>query len=298
MEIKDMEIRENEWRHEYIQIKNIRMHYVIYGSGKLVMLLHGFPEFWYSWRFQIGELGKYFKVVVPDLRGYNLTDKPEGVENYKINILLQDILGLIDGLGEDKEKAIVVGHDWGGALAWEFAKSFPDRTEKLIILNCPPISILQEEIATNKQQAKRSQYIFFFQQPDIPEKTLSENNYAMLISTWKDMAIRKELWDEGTLKKYVEALKLPSLSCGINYYRASFRYPLKAKQRQLKVQCPTLVIWGEKDKALGKELTRHFPGIVEGPYTIKFIPEVGHWVQQEAPELVNKYILQFLKADL
>jgi len=285
----------NKWDHQYVQINKIRMHYVTHGKGKIVILLHGFPEFWYSWRFQIKEIGKYFKVIAPDLRGYNETDKPIGVENYKIDILTQDILELIRNLGEDK--AIIVGHDWGGAIAWEFAKYHPERTEKLIILNCPPISILQEEIVKNKEQAKKSQYIIFFQTPEIPEKTLSENDYAMLKYTLKDMAIKKELWDDETLSKYVNALKMPALSCGINYYRASFKYPIKAKQRQMKVLCPTLVIWGEKDRALGRELTDYFPDIVDGPYSIKFIPDVGHWVQQEAPDLVNKYILEFLSVD-
>lgn len=286
-----MRILNNEWKHEYTLTNNIRMHYVTYGEGPLVILLHGFPEFWYSWRLQIPELGKYFKVVAPDLRGYNETDKPEGVENYKVDILVQDILGLVRNLGE---KAVIVGHDWGGALAWEFAKLFPEITEKLIILNCPPISILQEEIVKNKEQARKSQYIIFFQTPEVPENTLSASNYTMLKDTYKNLAIKKEIWDKETLNKYVEALKLPALSCGINYYRASFKFPIKAKQRKLKVKCPTLVIWGEQDKALGKELTDYFPDIVEGPYSIKFIPTAGHWVQVEEPELVNQYILEFL----
>ncbi|MFX1298072.1 MAG: alpha/beta fold hydrolase, partial [Promethearchaeota archaeon] len=128
---------EDKWDHKYIETNNIRMHYVTHGKGSPIVLLHGFPEFWYSWRFQIDELSKYFRVVAPDLRGYNKTDKPIGIENYKINILNQDILGLVEYLGG---RAIIVGHDWGGALAWEFAKCFPEQTERLIILNCPPIS--------------------------------------------------------------------------------------------------------------------------------------------------------------
>jgi pimeloyl-ACP methyl ester carboxylesterase len=280
-------------KHEFTDTNGIRMHYVTQGKGRLIVLLHGFPEFWYSWRFQIPALSKQFKVVAPDLRGYNETDKPEGVENYKVNTLIKDVLGLVNNFNE--EKAIIVGHDWGGALAWEFARCFPEKTEKIIILNCPPITILQDEIVTNKKQARRSQYIIFFQTLDIPEQTLSASNYAMLKSTYKDMAIKKEVWDDETLNKYVEALKLPSLSCGINYYRASYKYPIRAKQRKLKVKCPTLVIWGEQDKALGKELTNHFPSIVEGPYSIKYIPSAGHWVQVEEHELVNKFILEFLK---
>lgn len=286
----------DDWQHNYLETNGIRMHYVTHGDGSMIILLHGFPEFWYSWRFQIEELGKYFRVVAPDLRGYNKTDKPEGIENYKINILLDDILGLIEGLGE--KKAIIVGHDWGGALAWDFAKKFPEATEKLIVLNCPPIDVLQKEIASNPIQRKRSEYIFFFQQPNLPEKRLSADGYAALKFTYLNMSTsrktRKNLWNEEILAKYVEALKLPSLACGINYYRAAVRHPLRSKQVHKKVQADTLVIWGEEDLALGKELTNHFPALVEGAYTIKFIPKIGHWVQLEAPELVNKYILQFL----
>jgi len=285
-------MKNNEWKHEYIKTNNIRMHYVTFGQGKLLILLHGFPEFWYSWRFQINELGKYFRVVAPDLRGYNKTDKPKGVENYKINILIQDILGLVEGLEESK--AVIIGHDWGGALSWEFAKCFPNKTEKLVILNCPPISVLQEEILKNKDQARRSQYIMFFQTPEVPEKSFSARNYELLRSTYTNMAIKKELWDDDTLNKYVKALELPSIACGINYYRASYKFPLSTKQSKLKVQCPTLVIWGEQDKALSIKLTEYFSDIVEGIYMIKFIPTAGHWVQLEEPELVNKYILEFL----
>lgn len=287
----------NNWKHEYIETNGIRMHYVTEGKGTLIILLHGFPEFWYSWRFQIGMLGNHWKVVAPDLRGYNKTDKPNGIENYKIELLTRDILGLINNLG--REKAIIVGHDWGGAIAWEFARSFPEATEKLIILNCPPIDILQQEIATNEAQRKRSGYIFFFQKPEIPEKTLSENNYeklkAMYLNISSNHKTQKEFWNEAILEKYVDALRIPALTCGINYYRAAFQYPIRAKQRRKKVKAPTLVIWGEKDIALGKELTHHFPGIVEGPYSIKFIPKIGHWVQVEASELVNEYILEFIE---
>ncbi|MHA1276963.1 MAG: alpha/beta fold hydrolase [Candidatus Helarchaeota archaeon] len=287
----------DEWEHKFTETNGIRMHYVTYGQGPLVVLLHGFPEFWYSWRFQIGELGKYFRVVAPDLRGYNKTEKPQGVENYKIDVLIQDIGGLIEQLEADT--AIIVGHDWGGALAWEFARRVPDKTEKLIILNCPPIDILNQEIASNETQRKRSGYIFFFQKPEIPEQSLSENNYEklkmMYLTISTNRKTQKEFWNDTILAKYVEALKLPALSCGINYYRAAFQYPMRAKYRKLKVHCKTLVIWAEKDIALGKELTRHFPEIIEASYTIKFIPEIGHWVQIEAAELVNKYILEFIK---
>jgi pimeloyl-ACP methyl ester carboxylesterase len=284
------------WVHDYVETNGIRMHYVTSGAGELVILLHGFPEFWYSWRFQIGVLGKYFKVVAPDLRGYNKTDKPEGVENYRLEVLVQDISELIENLGE--EKAIIVGHDWGGALAWDVARRVPEKTEKLIVLNCPPIDILNQEIASNETQRKRSGYIFFFQKPEIPEKSLSANNYeklkAMYLSISTNRKTQIRFWNEEILAKYVEALKLPALSCGINYYRAAVQHPMRTKFQKLRVQCPTLVIWGEKDIALGKELTRHFPGLVKGPYTIQFIPEIGHWVQIEAADRVNKYMLEFL----
>ena len=280
-------------KHEYIETNGINMHYVTKGQGKLVVLLHGFPEFWYSWRRQISAIGsEKFKVIAPDLRGYGKTDKPEGVENYKVSVLAKDVLGLIHSLGE--EKAVIVGHDWGGAIAWHFAQTLPEQTEKLIILNCPPPSALKQEISKNPDQQRRSTYIKFFQQKNVPERTLSANNYAGLKMALTSLAVKKDIFSDEDLEKYVEALKLPALSCAINYYRASYQFPPDKETEKLKVKSPTMVIWGEQDNALGKELTEHIPNFIEGEYKIHYIPSAGHWVQHEEPELVNKYILEFL----
>ncbi|MDY6964697.1 MAG: alpha/beta hydrolase [Halobacteriota archaeon] len=286
---------EENLKHKFIETNGIKMHYVTRGSGKLVVFLHGFPEFWYSWRHQISAIASdKFMVVAPDLRGYGKTDKPEGVENYKITTLAQDILGFIKGLG--KEKAVIVGHDWGGAIAWHFAQTLPEHTEKLIILNCPPPSALKQEISKNPDQQRRSTYIKFFQQKDIPEKTLSINNYAGLKAALTSLAVKKDIFTGEDLEKYVEALELPALSCAINYYRAGYQFPLDEDTEKLKVKSPTLVIWGEQDNALCKALTEHIPDYILGSYTIHFVPNAGHWVQHEEPELVNKYILEFLKS--
>ncbi|MDY6958255.1 MAG: alpha/beta hydrolase [Halobacteriota archaeon] len=280
-------------KHEYQETNGIKMHYVTKGSGRLVVFLHGFPEFWYSWRHQLSAIGsEKIKAVAPDMRGYGKTDKPEGVENYKISILAQDILGLIRGLGEDK--AVIVGHDWGGAVAWHFAQTLPEHTDKLIILNCPPPSVLKKQISDNPDQQRRSTYIKFFQQEKVPEKTLSANNYSGLKMALTSLAVKKDLFTEADLEKYVDALKLPALSCAINYYRASYQFPPDKETEQLKVKSETMVVWGEQDNALGIELTKQIPNFVEGELKINYVPTAGHWVQHEEPELVNKYILDFL----
>ena len=202
------------WRHEYVHTNGIRMHYVTQGEGPLVVLLHGFPEFWYSWRHQITALSKHFRVVAPDMRGYNDTDKPEGVEAYHISQLVADVAGLIESLGE--KKAVVAGHDWGGGVAWAVALYRPDVVEKLIILNAPHLGVFQQHILKNPMQSMRSWYMFFFQIRGVPERFLSLNDYAFVRRAFAGVL------DDAEIDKYVEAIAKPgALTGGINYYRAS-----------------------------------------------------------------------------
>jgi epoxide hydrolase 4 len=282
------------WTHGTAHINGVRLHYVTQGEGQLLVLLHGFPEFWYSWRHQIPELAKHFTVVAPDLRGYNESDKPVGVANYRVDTLTADVMGLIRAFGE--EKAVIVGHDWGGGIAWAFAADYPQATEKLIVLNCPHPAALQKHLRTNRRQLRRSWYMFFFQIPWLPELGIRLHARRFIEQAFRGMAIRKEAFPDEELKKYVEAIRKPGVAtAAINYYRAAFRETVRNGERQFaKIICPTLLIWGEEDIALGKELTYDMEPYFTDRFAIKYIPRCSHWVQQEQPELVNQYMLDFL----
>ncbi len=284
-------------QHGTAYVNNVRLHYVTQGEGKLIVLLHGFPEFWYSWRHQIPVLAERFKVVAPDLRGYNDSEKPKGVANYRIDVLTADVMGLIRAFGE--EKAIIVGHDWGGGIAWTFAADYPQATERLIVMNCPHPTAFQRHLRANCRQLRRSWYIFFFQIPWLPEGFILLNRRRFVERAFRGMAIRKEAFPDEELQRYVEAIEKPgALTAAVNYYRAGFRETLRKGERHYApIACPTLLIWGEEDIALGKELTYDMEPYFADRFEIKYIPRCSHWVQQEQPELVNQYMLEFL-ADL
>ncbi|MCS6925292.1 MAG: alpha/beta hydrolase [Candidatus Binatia bacterium] len=284
-------------QHGTAYVNNIRLHYVTQGVGKLVILLHGFPEFWYSWRHQIPILAQHFRVVAPDMRGYNDSEKPKGVASYRLDLLTADVLGLVRAFGE--ERAIIVGHDWGGGVAWAFAAQYPQATERLVVLNCPHPHAFQKHLRTNLRQLRRSWYIFFFQLPWLPELAVRLTLRRFVEQAFRGMAIRKEAFSDEDLQRYVEALQKPgALTAGINYYRAAFRGFLRHGARRFPpITCPTLLIWGEEDIALGKELTYDMEPYFTHRFAIKYIPQCSHWVQQEQPELVTQYLLEFL-ADL
>ncbi len=286
--------------HLYAEVNGIRMHYVADGKGPLMLFLHGFPEFWYEWRNQLAEFSKDHLAVAPDLRGYNLTDKPEGVENYKARLLVEDVRALADHLlGDPDAKFTLVGHDWGGAVAWAFAMTHPDRLERLIILNSPHPGVFARELRDNPAQQQASQYMLFFRSPKA-EEVLPRDNYrrlgSMVFGDWMTDAVRAE---------YIKAWSQPgALVGGLNYYRASPLAPPSAEHgiaeasfrtdpAMFAVRVPTLVIWGEKDQAL-------LPGNLEGldeyipNLTIRRIPEGTHWIAHEHPDLVNRYIREYM----
>jgi pimeloyl-ACP methyl ester carboxylesterase len=285
------------WKHGFVEADGIRMHYVTQGEGKLLLLLHGFPDFWYVWRFQIPELANHFRVVAPDLRGCNETDKPEGVDEYRLNLLAGDILGLIRALGE--RRAIIVGHDWGGVVAWSLAAFNPEDTENLVILNAPHPNAYTTRTKSLLRQLQKSWYVFFFQTADIPEEALSRNDYLFLKSMLRLSFVKKDVLTDEDLKVHAEAWSKPgALTAAINYYRANMNPATLFSERTIafpKIKSPTLVIWGEKDAALSKDLIADTDEFVDAPYSIKYLPNCGHWVQLEEPKLVNKYILEFLK---
>lgn len=281
------------WQHHDIMTNSIRMHYVTQGSGPLIVLLHGFPEYWYSWRLQIpflAELG--YTVIAPDLRGYNDSDKP--ATGYDVQTLLRDIVGLIKGLGY--EKAIIVGHDWGGVLAWKFAMYYPSMTDRLIVLNAPHPKAFQRELRT-LTQLKKSWYVFLFQIPWFPEYMLGRNKAVAIGRLIKESAVQKDAFPPNVLAHYQEAMSKPhALTASLNYYRILIQHPKSAfdDDARATITLPTLLIWGEQDVALGSALTEGLNQWISN-LQVKRIPDSGHWVQQEKPELVNQFIREFLQ---
>ncbi|MEM1659160.1 MAG: alpha/beta hydrolase [Candidatus Jordarchaeales archaeon] len=283
------------WEDAFVNVNNVKLHCVTQGEGRLVVLLHGFPEFWYSWRRQIPVLAKHFKVVAPDMRGYNLSDKPSGVENYRIDLLVKDVVGLIEHFGEGK--AFVVGHDWGGVVAWTLAATRPDVVEKLVVMNAPHPSVWQKKAKTSVRQLQKSWYIFFFQLAEVPERFLSKNNYLFLRETLRRTAVNAKTFTDEDIEEYVKAWSQPgALTAMINYYRANIRPEVFMEDIELempKIKAPTLVLWGEDDFALTREVSEGTEDYIDAPFAIKYLP-CGHWIQNEMPETVNKHLRKFL----
>lgn len=279
------------WQHEYITTNGIKLHYVTQGEGPLMLMLHGFPEFWYSWRHQIPEFAQDFKVVALDLRGYNDSDKPNEQSAYVVDEFVLDVQGVIKGLGY--EKCVLVGHDWGGIIAWNFAYSHPEMIERLIILNLPhPAKFAQG--FTTPQQLLKSFYVFVFQLPWLPELLLQSSDYQLIETAFKGMAIDKTTFTKADIDAYKDAAaKRGALTAMLNYYRNIFQHKMLKPDWGI-LEVPTLMIWGEKDTALGKELTYGTEAYVRD-FQIKYIPNCSHWVQQEQPKLVNQYMREFLR---
>jgi pimeloyl-ACP methyl ester carboxylesterase len=287
------------WRFEKIKLKSgITLRVARAGSGPPIVMLHGFPECWYSWRHQIRALSDRFECVAPEMRGYGESDAPIGVGNYTLDKLVGDVAELIEALGH--KRATVVGHDWGGAVAWATAMMRPDVVDRLIVMNCPHLERMSRALRRNPRQMLRSWYMLFFQIRGLPEWAFRRNNYEALLNALRNGTIQKDVFSDADLEYFRAAFRNPySLTAAINYYRANFRSGFMARPGSnswidRKIPAPTLLIWGEQDFALGKELTYGMEGLFTGPFEIKYIPDSGHWVQQEKPELVNKYVRDFL----
>jgi len=289
-----------ELTHDEAVVNGVRLHYVESGDGPLVLLLHGFPEFWYSWREQIPALASAgYHVVAPDMRGYNASEKPHGVDAYRTDELVADVTGLIDHFGE--ERAHVVGHDWGGVVAWQVGIERPERVDKLAVLNAPHPARFREELRT-PSQLKRSWYMFFFQLPWLPERFLSARGYESIENIFRDSAKNPEAFGEEDVRRYVEAAAQPgALTGSINYYRALFRENVPAELRSVlrgdegsfDVPVPTMLIWGTEDFALGNELTEGLDRWVPD-LRIERLSDASHWVQNDRPERVNGLLTDFL----
>jgi len=256
-------------------------------STKLALLLHGFPECAFSWRHQLPFLAaRGYRVWAPNQRGYGNSPTPRGVKSYRIEQLVNDIATLIDASGATEVH--LAGHDWGAMVAWEFAIRRLRPIRRLAIFNVPHPARFREELRHNKAQRKRSRYVVFFQLPWLPEFLLRRKNAALIDQAFRGMAVDKSRFPDELLAVYrANALRPGGATAMLNWYRAAGRRLGRADAPASPIEVPTLMVWGEEDSALGKELAlgteRHVKDL-----TLRFLPNVSHWVQQEAPERVNE----------
>ena len=269
-------------KHGYADSGGVKIHYAALGDGPLVVMLHGFPDYWYTWRHQMEALSSSHQVVAIDMRGYNRSDKPAGVESYKMTHLVSDVRAVIGHF--KKEKATIVGHDWGGAVAWNFAMRYPKACDKLIILNLPHPWGLARELANNPDQQKNSQYARNFQKPGAHEKLSARG-----LSGWVKNKAAKE--------KYREAFERSDFESMLNYYKANYpREPYKAPEgAPPKVEAPVLMFHGLKDWALLPGALNDTWRWLEKDLTLVTVPGSGHFVQQDAAETVSKTMRSWLK---
>jgi pimeloyl-ACP methyl ester carboxylesterase len=274
----------------FLETNGLRLHYVTQGQGPLLLFLHGFPEFWYSWRHQLDYFADRYTCVALDLRGYNESDKPPGVAAYRLDVLVEDVRGAIAALGYDH--LTLVGHDWGGAIAWAFAYAYPELLRSLVVMNIPHPARFAEGLRT-PQQLARSWYIAAFQLPLLPELALAAGDYWAIGQIFQAMAVDKSAFSAADLRAYKTAAAKPgALTAMVNYYRA-LRLGDRRQQPWGILPVPTLLIWGEDDAALGKELTLGTEAYVSD-LRLRYIPHCSHWVQQEQPGQVNGLMDEFL----
>jgi pimeloyl-ACP methyl ester carboxylesterase len=280
------------WVHREEQVGALRLHWVEAGEGPLVLLLHGFPEHWLAWRKQLPALATAgFRAVAPDLRGYNLSEKPRGVSRYRVEELAGDVANLVRHLGY--ERTHLVGHDWGGAIAWCVPALHPGLVGRLAILNAPHPVLMKRKLAT-LAQARRSSYIFFFQLPWLPERSLTRHRAGFL-----KMMLRRDPATPGAfspeeIEAYREAFLRPgAATAAINYYRAAFRSGTRVPGLRRSLDgVPTLVLWGEGDRYLGAELLDGLDALVPDLRLVR-VPGASHWLQADAADAVNTELISF-----
>lgn len=289
-------------KHEFAEVNGIRLHYATAGAGKLILFAHGFPEFWYEWKHQLEDFGRDYWAVAPDLRGYNLSSKPADSDQYRMHDLVEDVRALQHHLGV--KKMILVGHDWGGAIAWTFAALHPHLLERLVIINAPHPALLQRELRENPEQQQASQYMLIFRASQA-ESILSANDYQMMVENVLAEGLELGTCTAEDKEAYLTAWAQPdALSGGLNYYRAARIGPplderdltrgyLAEDFSHFKIHVPTLVIWGEGDAFLVENnlvgLERYVSNL-----TIRRIPEGSHWVVHRKPKVVNAAIREFI----
>jgi pimeloyl-ACP methyl ester carboxylesterase len=279
-------------KHVSLPTNGIRLHVAQAGplDGPLVILLHGFPEFWYGWRRQIPPLARAgLRVWAPDQRGYNLSDKPKGIAAYRIDELANDVVGLIDAAGV--EKCYLAGHDWGAAVAWWVALRYPERLEKLAILNVPHPAVMRYTLSNSLAQLRKSWYMFFFQIPLLPEAILRNNDWAyavdMLLSSSNPGDFNHE-----DIEQYRRAWwREDAFTCMLNWYRAILQMPPDITG-DLHIRVPTLMLWGAQDIALGREMAQPSIDLCDQGKLV-FFENATHWVQHDEFKAVNEHLVEF-----
>lgn len=281
-----------EIRHDRISGDGITLHVAIAGTGPPVILLHGFPENWQSWRRQVAPLVEAgYSVWMPDMRGYNLSDRPKRREDYHMRHLVADVAAIVSATGYPR--AHVVGHDWGGVVAWTFAGVYSLLLDRLVILNAPHMQIYTEKV-WRSTQLLRSAYVAFFQLPSLPELALSGRRFKAVRDMFRHLPARKGAFCERDIDAYVSALsRAGALTAALDYYRANLRSDGIAMARAARTDAQVLVIWGERDPALGINLLDGLEKVAPR-VRIHRIPDASHWVQNEAPDEVNRVLVDFL----
>ncbi len=275
-----------------VQANGLRFAVRTAGQGdKLALCLHGFPEAWFSWRHQmplLAELG--YRVWAPDLRGYGDSDRPGRTRDYAVDRLVDDVAGLIDASGS--KDVTLIAHDWGGHLAWELAAQRIRPLSRLVLMNIGHPAVMNRAIRTSPAQIRRSWYIFAFQIPWLAERWLAANDHEAIAQAFAGMAIDKSRFPGELLDLYRERAARPgAVRAMLSYYRAALRNPSRRKRSRIEV--PTLLVWGEEDRALGIELAEGSREHVRD-FTLERIPRCSHWVQQEQPERVNEILRRWL----
>ena len=277
---------------DFLTANGQRLHYVEAGAGPLVVLLHGFPEFWYSWRANIPALARVRRVVALDMRGYNLSAKP--ADGYDIATLTTDIRCAIEALGE--RQADLIGHDWGGALAWAFAMREPDALRRLVVLNAPHPGPMARELR-HPRQLRRSAYIGFFQLRGLAERALAADHFGAIWRTFRQADLDREWLGDDDIQRFVAAIARPgALTAALSYYRQAARRGPAAFGVARVITAPTLVLWGEQDPYLDVGLLDGLDRWVRDLRCVRF-PEAGHWLNQQAPNSVNAEVVAFLTAE-
>lgn len=280
--------------HETIGTNGIRLHTIVAGpeDGTPVVLLHGFPEFWYGWRSQIPALVEAgYRVIVPDQRGYNRSDRPSGIDSYTVDTLSADVVGLLDALGY--EQAQFVGHDWGAVVLWETLLRAPDRVERAVPMNVPHTAVFEEHLTGNPRQILKSWYMFYFQLPKLPEWTLSAADWRIL-ELLLDTSNRDDTFTEADLDRYREAWSRPGAFTGmVNWYRGLIRGDFEDAPR-MTVEPPTMLIWGTQDPYLLPEMASESMEYCSNG-RLELVDDATHWIQHEVSDRVNDLLLEFLE---